>query len=181
MIDETAVRDELLDMVHRTTPEPLTTINPTGDPGTYLLVYAGALALYRPIARHWPIYVGSAISLSERMGRHRRNLADVEDLDIGDFAVVTIPTCSHHLGVYLEALATTEFRPVWNQPFLSGFGSRFQGRARAHQRRAAWSVLHPGRRCSSGTPLYSRVELAELARQHIALTAPPLTSTLFTV
>ncbi len=68
-------------------------------------------------------------------------------------------------------LASDEwFRPVLNELRLAGFGSRFQGRARAVQRRLAWSVLHQGRRCGSGQPLHTRNKLIEIVEQHIAAT-----------
>jgi hypothetical protein len=174
MIDEDAATRELIEALFFSTVEPLATCHASRGAGCYLLLYRGELDLYAPIAGCWPVYAGATTtSLAGRLSEHRRNLADVDDLSDEDFDVVTFPTVSLHLAGYLEALATASFRPVWNHRLLSGFGSRFQGRARTHQHRAAWTVLHPGRRCSTGAALHSRDELVAITNEHLARTAPP--------
>ncbi|CAB4678547.1 unannotated protein [freshwater metagenome] len=173
MIDELQFSVELLETVFFTAPEPLATADPPRRPGLYLLLYDGDLEIYSTIKRRWPIYAGNAADLAERFGRHRSNLVDVTDLSVDDFTVVFTPLASHGLAHYAEWLATdTLFKPVWNQPSLAGFGSRFQGNSRTTQQRCPWSVLHPGRRCSTGTPKRSRTELLTIVDGHLAATAP---------
>ncbi len=173
MINERSVSLKLIDEILFAPIHPLTAPHPVRGPGTYLLIYTGRLALYDPIAGRWPIYVGSSVSLSKRLSEHRRNLASVHDLDAQDFYVSSIATKSRYLAAYLEALGRAAFKPVWNELQVAGFGSRFQGRARAQQRLAAWSVLHPGRRCSGGNPLHTHSELTAIVTSHLADHAPP--------
>jgi hypothetical protein len=172
MIDEATLSQELSQMIASTEPTPLASAGPPSRPGVYLLLYTGDLALYARITRRWPIYAGSAESLSGRMCDHRASLRGVKDLSVEDFAVATIAAGSPALAKYLEALAMDLFHPVWNEPRLAGFGSHFQGSARAGQRRPAWSVVHPGRRCGSGAPLRTRRELIKIAKEHLAATVP---------
>jgi hypothetical protein len=174
MIDESDLALELIEDLFFADVEPLVGGRVGRGPGCYLLLYRGRLKLYAPIAGRWPIYAGSTGSLADRMGRHRVNLRSVHDLAAHDFDVIALPTPSLHLAAYLESVAIESFRPVWNHRLLRGFGSQPQGRARSHQRRSAWSVLHPGRPCGTGAALRSRKQLKAIATDHLTHTAPPI-------
>lgn len=102
-----------------------------------------------------------------------------QEFATSEFHLAFLATSSCHLATYLEGHACDLLKPVWNQPKLAGFGSRFQGAARANQRGATWSVFHPGRRCGNGSPLHSRKELREIIAEHLTTTAPQLGIALF--
>jgi hypothetical protein len=86
--------------------------------------------------------------------------------------VVALPTRTLAGALYLERLVMDVFRPVWNQPFLSGFGSKPQGTTRTrHQRIPRWSVLHPGRHSVPQTVLNEqRDRLAQRVAEHLQAT-----------
>jgi hypothetical protein len=152
----------------------------SSGPGLYVIVYDGQLPMYAPIRRRWPIYIGSAASLRLRIVEHRRNLTGVADIAISDLVAGAVPVQSHALAQYAEALCISTFDPIWNDPRVAGFGSRYQGDSRAGQRQCPWSVLHPGRRSSRGAPVRSREELIEVVRAQLAKTAPRAGITAFT-
>lgn len=162
---------ELLDEKHHRTvaieallwTPPVTLSDVTADsPGSYVLLYSGALSLYdrlRPdpsrvqrrdplvISGGAPLYVGKARSLGVRMSQHIKYLQSCLDVSSEDLMVIALPTASEAGALYIEGLLAAAYRPVWNQPWLSGFGSKPQGVTRTrHQRVPPWSVLHPGRR-----------------------------------
>lgn len=122
------------------------------DPGVYMVFYSGRLSWYREVGDgHYPVYVGSAQDLGERLRRHQRNSRPVRNLHAGsDLWVSSIPLESHAGAVYAEELLIKQLNPVWNQRMAAGFGSRFQGRSRTGQRPPPWSLLHPGRRVGDG-------------------------------
>jgi hypothetical protein len=173
MIDELKLSVQILETAFFTSPEPLACADPPRQPGMYLFIYGGELEMYSSIRGRWPIYVGNAVNLAERLQRHRSNLVDVADLSVDDFAVVTSPLGSHGLAYYAEWLAANKlFKPVWNQAPLAGFGSKFQGNPRSAQQRCPWSVLHPGRRCGTGPSKRSQEDLVAIVLAHLAVTAP---------
>lgn len=139
----------------------------TRGPGAYLLLYCGSLKIYASVAYRgnggsivqeggFPIYVGSAASLRERRQRHQRNLRGLVDMSEADLRIVAVPTPSKAGAVYLEQLFIDAFLPVWNEPWLAGFGSKRQGKTRERgQRVSPWNVLHPGRHIDERAPLPS--------------------------
>ena len=153
------------------------------SPGAYVLLYRGDLPLYelarRPRGRTdlrsiseaggAPIYVGAATSLAERRGRHEKNLAPCSDIGDDDLLAVALPTSSVAGAFYIERLLMATFRPVWNEPFVSGFGSKPQGASRTrHQRVPRWSVLHPGRhRSVAATDAGHRRRLQQQVVDHL--------------
>jgi transposase len=72
------------------------------DPGVYALVYRGGHTLYQPVVctgaalAHggWPIYVGAAARLRERLRRHRNNLRGHPTIPAGDLGAVWLETAS---------------------------------------------------------------------------------------
>jgi len=123
-------------------------------PGAYLLLYRGTMSLYRRLRRPdesalgsitcdggYPIYVGSALDLAERARRHQRKAEAL--LEPGALLFVGLATASLAGGVYAERILIDQFRPVWNQPWLAGWGSKRQGRTRtASQKPSPWAALH---------------------------------------
>lgn len=153
-------------------------------PGAYLMLYCGDLDMYAPVARSadrtsiidaggYPIYAGSASSLRERRQRHVLNLRGLRDLSEDDLRLVVIPTTSVAGALYVEELFIKAFQPVWNQPWLAGFGSKRQGRVRERgQRVSAWNVLHPGRYVDPAAPMpaTTRAELSAKVVDHLERT-----------
>ena len=159
---------------------PLDAVTARG-PGAYLLLYCGPLDIYTSIAYRgeggsivrdggFPIYAGSAASLRERRQRHQRNLRGLRDVNEDDLRIVVAPTPSKAGAVYLEQLFIDAFRPVWNEPWLAGFGSKRQGRTRERgQRVSAWNLLHPGRYVDVLAPrsAVTNEQLAERVRGYL--------------
>lgn len=185
VLNEKRDRCRAIEAVLATAPVPLAElIDPA--PGTYVLLYRGALDLYSRLRRPChqddlrsmseaggaPIYVGSASSLRERRRRHERNVRACIDVDSNDLLVVALPTRTLAGALYVERLLMDAFRPVWNQPFLSGFGSKPQGTTRTrHQRIPRWSVLHPGRHSVPQTANdEQRARLAQRVTEHLQAT-----------
>ena len=155
----------------------------TSSPGTYLLLYTGNLPLYDRVRRPGgsddvrsiseaggaPVYVGSAQSLCERRGRHENNLRRCHDITTDDLLIITLPAPSEAGARHVELLLMATFRPVWNEPFVSGFGSKPQGTSRTkHQRPPKWSILHPGRHATAGVEYSERREaLRQRVDQHL--------------
>lgn len=153
-------------------------------PGAYLMLYRGRLPYYarvqrpggrrdrRPIATGGgaPIYIGSASQLRGRTGRYMKKLPCSINVSADDLLVVPMPTSSHAGALYLEGLLIAAFQPVWNQPWLAGFGSQPQGRTRVtHQRASAWSRFHM--RAGHEDPDADRALVTRI-RQHLDLTVP---------
>lgn len=156
----------------------------TPAPGAYLLLYRGTNEIYQPITYRgaggsiveeggYPIYAGSAVSLRERRRRHQRNLVGLRDLAEDDLRIVAVSTLSKAGAVYLEQLFIDAFRPVWNEPWLAGFGSKRQGRTREQgQRVSPWNVLHPGRFVDhrAPRPTVTRDQLHRRVADHLTST-----------
>ncbi len=157
-------------------------------PGAYLMLYCGDLDMYARAARAggptsllegggYPIYAGSAASLIERRQRHVRNLEGLIDLSEDDLRIVLVPTTSEAGAGYVEKLFIRAFEPVWNQPWLAGFGSKRQGRIRERgQRVSPWNVLHPGRYIhpSAPRPIATQADLAGKVVNYLAGTVSPV-------
>lgn len=144
-------------------------------PGIYLIFYTGQLRSYRAVGHgDYPVYIGAAANLAERIARHRRSTEPVRNLRRGhDLSIISIPLTSHPAALYLEGLIGQRLRPCWNQPWLAGFGSRFQGNCRTQQIEPPWSILHPGRRVSNGPPRHRPPELRRMLAQHLRSTVRP--------
>ncbi|WP_373070671.1 Eco29kI family restriction endonuclease [Gemmatimonas sp.] len=184
VFDERPVLALTLDASLHTVAQPLSSPHPK-SPGAYLQLYRGFHPLYERIAvpkfgnvslaaaSGWPIYAGSTLSLHERAGRHRKNLASVIDLEVDDFLTVLLPTETLAGALMIERLVIDQFRPVFNQPFLGGFGSGAQGGSRHDtQKTAPFSVLHSGRRACTGTPTVTPRELADRVESHLSDSVP---------
>jgi hypothetical protein len=140
-------------------------------PGTYLLRYHGRLSLYRPVSETvFPVYVGSARCVRERLHAHRRSLNSTVGLSPDDFSAIVLRAPSHPFAVYAEALLIDAWRPAWNIT-AKGFGSAGQGRARALQRQPDWVVLHPGREAGTGPTTTTRLDVHRRVGAHLAATA----------
>lgn len=144
-IDEDAVARRAIELLRDAAPLPLTD-RPDRSPGAYGVEIHGRHDLYRPPPQGQLLYVGSGQDLRDRHGRHRISLESVDGLDPDRIRIRCLLTPSSATALLVERLLIARLRPVWNEPWLSGFGSRQQGRTRtAGQRRTAWDVLHPGR------------------------------------
>ena len=183
LLDDTRNLTCALEATLMTPPVPLAELD-IAAPGAYVMLYAGALDIYarvrrpggrndlRPIAGAGgaPLYVGSAKELRERAGRYRTKLRSRVDLHVNDMLVVAMPTVSHAGALYIEGLLIEAFTPVWNEPWLSGFGSKPQGSSRTrHQRTSTWQTLHPTTDNPDSEPGMV-AELRARAASHLRLT-----------
>lgn len=188
LLDEVRNLTCALEATLTTPPVPLAELD-ANAPGAYVMLYCGDLDVYarlrrpggrddlRPIAAGGgaPLYVGSAKELRERAGRYRTKLRGCIDVHVEDMLVVAMPTASHAGALYVEGLLIAAFAPVWNEPWLSGFGSKPQGSIRTrHQRVSAWQTLHPAVN-DCGAPAADTSSAAHLrtrAANHLNLTVP---------
>lgn len=179
-LDEPDTQLRFLDAALHRPRIPLEEVGAPRHPGAYLAFYVGDLPCYAPISRgEYPIYVGSAAELCDRMRRHRHNTARVANLHGGrDLWVVLLPTPSDAGALFAEALLRRILRPAWNEPALRGFGSRSQGQTRYRQAPPPWAVLHPGRDVGIGPAAHTPAELQGVAIGHLAGTARPAWSPL---
>ena len=179
--NEREVLCDLLDTVEQSPAQRLDRCELSGRPAVYVWSYCRDrpthgrrhLELYQQYLRDsgWPVYVGSAASGRARRGRHLNTLAQVRDIGAADVEVVALTMPSHAAALYAEALLQRAYRPLWNEPWLSGLGSsRDQGRARRTQRRSAFAVVHGRTGCGTGQPLRTYDELIELIEAHLAET-----------
>ena len=151
------------------------------DPGFYALFYRRQRNGPLPIELYpyglvdmatYPLYLGCAADLRCRIGEHRRNAEPVESLNGGaDLLVARVPVSQYADCVWAEQALVEMLLPLWNMPWLAGWGSRWQGRSRASQTPPPWSVLQPGRRVGCGVVQVSAAELAVRAEAHLAATA----------
>jgi hypothetical protein len=177
LVDELAVQLAALDLLLHRNREPLWGADPPKLAGVYLL-----FGLHVPPYRHplvqvgcFPLYAGSAVQLQERLRRHRRNALGVPSLDSGRrLHVVWLELNGPGSALLVERLLIDLLKPLWNEPFLRGFGSRWQGRTRENQAPPPWAVLHPGRRVGTGPSPVSSGLLALQAAHHLESTACPL-------
>ena len=179
-LHELAVLDEVL-------TRPLIRLDRSGgeprSPGCYLLFIkapAGAEGqiarnLYSPLHRGgFPVYVGCAVDLFTRLSDHRRRTSVVPSLHGGrDLWVCSVGLNRYEDAHYAESLLISLLRPVWNEKWASGFGSKDQGPSRRTQAPTAWDLLHPGRQRGSGDTRMDVEELVNRTKAHVRSTQVP--------
>ncbi|WP_413711839.1 Eco29kI family restriction endonuclease [Rhizobium sp. Rhizsp82] len=149
----------LIDLLENAPAFPLANSGEIRGQGVYALVYRGQFPTYAPIsvanrvgARVYPIYLGKAWALkvggearagAERVGRHRRSITVLRDLDVNDFEVRFIRLPWGKVESVEQALIKL-YAPLWNAA-LPGFGNKQPGNTRETQRRSAFDTFHPGR------------------------------------
>ncbi len=147
-----------------------------GCPGVYFTFLSGGPAPYARVADgRWPVCVGSARDLRERVGRHRINCRSIRNLERGDLVwICPVETSSEAAARYVEALSISLLRPLWNQAFMAGFGSKDQGSRRRTQAPPPFALVHPGRTVGTGDPTVSTGMLRRRIVEHLTQTAMPL-------
>ena len=135
--------------------------------GVYGLYYFGDYPLYTSIAAQnkatgdRPIYIGKAVSTGRRTGvsreqemsiagrvrEHSQSINAARNLNIEDFhcRFIFLQGTEEDLIEVLESRLIKKFQPLWNSPYLAGFGNHDPGSGRYNQQRSAWDTLHPGR------------------------------------
>jgi len=133
--------------------------------GIYAIYYFGEDPLYNLISEYnrtskigWPLYVGKAIpkggrkgvfsqedkstSLFDRLRKHSKTIAEVNNLDLEDFKCkyLTIDSIWIPLG---EQLLIDKYKPLWNSS-VDGFGNNDPGGRRYSGAIPDWHLLHPG-------------------------------------
>ena len=179
MWDELDLELMVIDVAMHERPTRITEMStPTTDPGVYLVFYVGPLTTYQAVGDgRFPVYAGSAKSLSSRWRRHRKNCLPVRNLDGGAALwLIAVPLGSYAAALYAERLLIDRLRPLWNEPWLGGFGSRFPGETRRSQAPPPWLLMHPGRRMTEGRSSVSTKLLGRRMREHLAATVLPLWS-----
>lgn len=174
--DELDIELSVLDRATRQRPRPLHEIGEVPkEPGVYFVFYRGGLHTYAPAsAAGYPLYVGAATVLDERLARHRHNTDPVANLRGGqDLLATAVPLRSHAAALYLETLLIDRLQPCWNQRPFRGFGSRQQGPTRSQQSPPPWALLHPGRRVGTGKPATDANVLWAQIAQHVRQTVRP--------
>lgn len=127
--------------------------------GVYALIYKGQFPCYAAISianrvseRVLPIYIGKAWATepslaeraaAERVGRHRRSITMLDDLNAADFEVRFIALPWDKVETVEQALIKL-YAPLWNVA-LPGFGNKHPGKGRSGQRRSAFDTFHTGR------------------------------------
>ena len=164
---------EVIEHIEWTDPTPLAEIEASDGPGIYVMtLYRSRLKCYeRLVDRGHVVYAGSSgTSLAIRMQRHATSVADIRNLDVADVGVIAVGLPSGSASLAVERLLQDAYRPLWNQRFLLGFGSRYQGSTRATQATPPFNVLHPGRRSGSGACRLTRHEIVDSAVAHLEST-----------
>ena len=177
-LNEPAHRAHIIEAAIHATPLAVGAHIPNA-PGAYLLLYSGDFPAYQRLRRPdgasnrsimlgggYPVYGGSAHNLAERCGgRHRHKLDNTTNLRLIDFQLIALQTSTPAAALYAEGVLISEFQPVWNEYWASGFGSKHQGKVRERgQRVTPWNRLHsprhlPGRGISGNlTPLTSKIQ-----------------------
>lgn len=133
--------------------------------GVYGLYYLGNNKLYISLAKqanhNKPIYIGKAVSTGRRTGiireqemsvsgrfrDHAQSINAADNLRIEDFLCRFIFIGAEEEGLIdaLESGLIKKFQPIWNSPYLAGFGNHDPGSGRYNQQRSFWDTLHPGR------------------------------------
>lgn len=145
--DTDEIDRRLTSLVTNAPLSPLTEKIHTIGPGAYLLFYRGDNPLYSGLTTvRWPIYVGRALNPPRRMSEHRCSISSVSGLAVDAFEVLVAATSAPASAGFLEERLMALYRPVWNESWLAGFGSKHQGLARiANQQPTLWDRLHHGR------------------------------------
>ena len=126
---------------------PLALMRPEERPGIYVLFArheTPALRRYgnEIVAGTFPIYIGSAQMLPNRLNRHRKTLVSARGLDVDDFYVGVVYTDSLAMALAVEEILIKELRPPWNERTMSGFGSAPPGAGRLAQKVSGFDCLH---------------------------------------
>ena len=144
---------------HELPPEPFDGV------GIYAIYYFGDFPLYHTNVKYnqenlngWPIYVGKAIpkggrkgviattvsgkSLYNRLKKHSKTIAAVDNLRVADFKCkfLTIDSIWIPLG---EQLLIDKYKPIWNSA-VDGFGNNDPGNKRYGGAIPDWHLLHQG-------------------------------------
>ena len=182
-IDEPAHRSHIVNAAIHASPLAVDAVGIPHAPGAYLLLYSGDFPAYQRLRRPddasnrsimlgggYPIYGGSATDLHERCGRHRHKLSNATDLALYDFQLIALETSSPAAALYAEGVLIAEFQSVWNQYWMSGFGSKSQGRVReSGQRVTPWNQLHASY-LLNGRHNATSAHLVPKIRQHLTST-----------
>jgi hypothetical protein len=170
--DERDFAVTMLEEIAEARRAPLTELCSETGPGVYLLFYTGAHRAYRRLSDgHWPVYVGCAAGLRERLCRHKANL-DRFDLEVGDVWAAVVPTPSRGTAIHAEEVAMVEGRFIWNEIWFPGFGSRAQGANRVGQTPNPFSVLHNHHHERTNASEITRAGLVRAVRNHLKETVP---------
>lgn len=119
-----------------------------------------------------PLYAGAAVDLAGRAARYKSpaSLAGAQDFPMERVWIAAVPTRTTAGAVCVEAVLIAAFQPPFNQPALSGLGSRVPGRNRiAASRVTAFDALF--RRTWAGTASPIRICSARLALAAKAIAA----------
>ena len=143
--DERARLVELLEVVEWLQPQPLATSVPPSSAGIYVLTFRKSkLRCYsKAVSTGWPVYVGSAMDLRQRVSDHRVKLGRIRNIDLASVTVSTVTAPSLASAVYAERLLIDTYKSAWNAPWMAGFGSRKLGANRSGQMRSPFARFHP--------------------------------------
>ena len=141
------LRDSALNAARQIERVPLSDIRPQQKPGVYVLFFSKrtrSLSKYGGIlgSGQFPVYIGKAKLLPDRLSRHRRAIVAAKGLAIEDFTVGVIYTDTLAMAGAAEEMLIEAIRPPWNEKALSGFGSRDPGSTRCEQRPSGFDCLH---------------------------------------
>lgn len=168
---------------------PLADISRFYGSGVYAIYYRGDYPLYAPIRdTETPIYVGQAApddprarnpseqgeKLSGRLGDHRKNIGNAENLSLADFVCRTLVVQSG-FETAAEDYLIHLFEPIWNKETKLVFGIGKHGDAATTRvnRRSPWDTLHLGRKWAKAetiTDAKSPELIAEQLEQHFTRT-----------
>lgn len=142
-----ALRDSVLAAAKGITRVSLADIRPHQSPGCYVIFAKGSTRSLNKYGEtlcsgQFPIYIGKAKLLPDRLSRHRRAIVAAKGLEVGDFSVGVIYTETEAMAGAVEAMLIEAIRPPWNERALSGFGSRDPGATRSDQRPSGFDCLH---------------------------------------
>jgi hypothetical protein len=122
---------------------------PSRWPGVYALYYTGyGHALYGGLSgASAPLYIGKTDNVADRLRQHAESLAEVSNLDPGDFSArwLQFAPADGDVKEWFERAAIRHTQPLWNV-VLKGFGNKNQGARRLERACSLFDVLHPGRR-----------------------------------
>ncbi|HCG54646.1 Eco29kI family restriction endonuclease [Brevibacterium sp.] len=156
--------------------------------GIYALYYTGDHPAYADLAAanvespgSWAIYIGKADAenarkgdpeqaskpvgnkLYSRIGKHRKSIEAVDNLDERDFQVRALTVAPTWIPL-AEVVAIRMHNPVWNV-IVDGLGNHDPGSGRYKGVRPRWDTLHPGR--AWAPKLTARIESADDVQQDV--------------
>ena len=126
------------------------------------------------ISNNAAVYFGSAKNLAKRMNDYRNRLSNrVASMPLDALLVAGLSMHCRFEAEAVESRFIESDKPVWNQTWMSGFGSKVQGKNRQKQKKQPWDELHPGRKgTAKGLPKHARHELADMVGDHLKECAP---------